>query len=285
MQGYNFSMIKIPNNANNCGVPLYQNNSQPIYCINLTLNQIPNSYNPPIFVAQPLVNQFEIKQQFPQQIRKPILPPKQCTKRLLQKPKNKSKAKKDSRKKFRKEEDEKLRELVEQKGSKKWDLIAKEMPGRTGRQCRDRFKNYLVPGFFNGQWSEEEDRLLFKKYIEFGSQWSKITQFFPNRSANSLKNRWNYFVSKHLDVTFHAQMMNSIIEERNHGIYSKNDAPDQNSNENECNEQNNDDVFCNGIINYNPTFNYYIDPPFDFYEYDNINQNDQLDFKEDILEF
>lgn len=103
------------------------------------------------------------------------------------------------RRKFSPEEDEKLRLLVEKQGPKKWDQIAKEMPGRTGRQCRDRYKNYLVPGFFNGQWSEEEDKLLLEMYLQYGSQWSKLSKFFKNRSANSLKNRWNYFVLKKLD--------------------------------------------------------------------------------------
>ena len=36
-------------------------------------------------------------------------------------------------------------------------------------------------------------------YLKYGSQWSKLSKFFKNRSANSLKNRWNYFVLKKLD--------------------------------------------------------------------------------------
>lgn len=102
------------------------------------------------------------------------------------------------KKKFTKEEDEKLKELVNKMGAKRWNSIAKHIPGRNGRQCRDRYQNYLIPGFFNGHWSLEEDELLLQKYKEFGSQWSKMTKFFRNRNANSLKNRWNYFVSKHL---------------------------------------------------------------------------------------
>lgn len=43
------------------------------------------------------------------------------------------------RKKFSPEEDEQLKKLVEKMGSKKWGNIAKFMPGRTGRQCRDRY--------------------------------------------------------------------------------------------------------------------------------------------------
>ena len=102
----------------------------------------------------------------------------------------------NSRKKFSSEEDKHLKELVEIHGAKNWDRIAELMPGRTGRQCRDRYRNYLIPGFFNGQWSQEEDDLLRAKYNEFGPQWAKMTPFFNGRSANSLKNRWNYFVCR-----------------------------------------------------------------------------------------
>lgn len=100
------------------------------------------------------------------------------------------------RRKFTQEEDTKLCQLVNQYGAKKWDQIAKMMPGRTGRQCRDRYRNYLIPGFFNGQWSQEEDELLHEKFNQMGRQWARMMQFFPGRSANSLKNRWNYFVCR-----------------------------------------------------------------------------------------
>ena len=100
------------------------------------------------------------------------------------------------RRKFTEEEDRRLRELVQKKGAKKWNVIASYMPGRTGRQCRDRYHNYLVPGFFHGEWTASEDELLRQKYNELGPQWARITDFFQRRSANSIKNRWNYFVSR-----------------------------------------------------------------------------------------
>ncbi|OHT03738.1 hypothetical protein TRFO_06576 [Tritrichomonas foetus] len=100
------------------------------------------------------------------------------------------------RKKFTSEEDETLRRLVQEYGAKKWDQIAQMMPGRTGRQCRDRYRNYLIPGFFNGQWSQDEDQLLHEKFNQMGPQWARMMQYFPGRSANSLKNRWNYFVCR-----------------------------------------------------------------------------------------
>ncbi|KAK8886692.1 hypothetical protein M9Y10_042159 [Tritrichomonas musculus] len=100
------------------------------------------------------------------------------------------------RRKFTEEEDRYLTQLVDEMGAKNWESIAQKMPNRTARQCRDRYSNYLVPGFFNGEWSAEEDENLYKKYQEIGPKWTVIHQFFKNRSPNSLKNRWNYFVSR-----------------------------------------------------------------------------------------
>lgn len=101
-----------------------------------------------------------------------------------------------TRKKFSEDEDRKLKELVNRYGTRKWDIIAQHMPDRTGRQCRDRYRNYLIPGFFNGQWTAEEDKLLLIKHKEVGHQWAKMAPYFPGRSANALKNRWNYFVCR-----------------------------------------------------------------------------------------
>lgn len=93
-------------------------------------------------------------------------------------------------------EDQKLQELVGQFGAKRWRRIAQYMPGRAARQCRDRYCNYLSPDFYNNKWTAEEDYLLYEKFQEYGTQWAKITQFFPGKNANNIKNRWNYSVSR-----------------------------------------------------------------------------------------
>ena len=36
----------------------------------------------------------------------------------------------------------------------------------------------------------EEDDLVFKLYLEFGSSWSKIAKYLPGRTENSIKNRF-----------------------------------------------------------------------------------------------
>ena len=98
--------------------------------------------------------------------------------------------------KFSPEEDEKLKSLFKKFGSN-WKIISIHMGSRTPRQCRTRYQNYLAPGYFNGEWTKEEDELLLEKFKLFGSQWKEIKKYFPARTANALKNRWNYYTSKH----------------------------------------------------------------------------------------
>lgn len=101
-----------------------------------------------------------------------------------------------SRTKFSAAEDELLRKTVQKYGAKKWNTIAQHLPGRTARQCRDRFQNYLSPDLTNGPWSHEEDLLLLEKVDEYGSCWSKINKFFVGRSPNNIKNRYNTHLAK-----------------------------------------------------------------------------------------
>lgn len=100
------------------------------------------------------------------------------------------------RHKFSPEEDITLNNLIAINGPRKWDKIALSMPGRTGRQCRDRFQNYLNPSLTNGPWTDEEDKLLEQKVNEIGPHWNKIIKFFNGRSTNNVKNRWYTYIFK-----------------------------------------------------------------------------------------
>lgn len=91
--------------------------------------------------------------------------------------------------KFTKEEDEKLYSLVEKYGENEWALISSHMENRNPRQCRERWKNCLNPKFSTNKWTKEEDNLLLEKFKEIGNHWNKITQYFPNRSMYSVRNR------------------------------------------------------------------------------------------------
>ena len=71
-----------------------------------------------------------------------------------------------------------------------WKNVAFYLPGRTARQCRDRWVNYLNPDITFRSWTERDDEILQEKFAEYGPKWSKILNHFPNRSYNDLKNRF-----------------------------------------------------------------------------------------------
>ncbi|XAR70878.1 hypothetical protein NMG60_11027913 [Bertholletia excelsa] len=98
-----------------------------------------------------------------------------------------------------KEEDEIITELVKKYGAKKWSTIAQHLPGRIGKQCRERWHNHLNPNINKEAWTQEEELTLIRAHQIYGNKWAELTKFLPGRTDNAIKNHWNSSVKKKLD--------------------------------------------------------------------------------------
>jgi hypothetical protein len=92
------------------------------------------------------------------------------------------------------EEDDQLTQAIEEFGTHSWNAIASRVPGRTGKQCRERWIGQLAPFVSKEHWRPDEDATLILAHATAGNQWTTIAEQLPGRSALNVKNRWNYLL-------------------------------------------------------------------------------------------
>ena len=117
-----------------------------------------------------------------------------------------------------KEEDEILLKLINKYG-KNWSKISKEFLKRNGKQIRDRYINVLSPNINRNKFNYEEDMQIIKLYNQFGPKWSKIKNYFNNRTTDMIKNRFYSCIKKkyHLLLIENIKDNNSNLNEKNDG--------------------------------------------------------------------
>ena len=94
------------------------------------------------------------------------------------------------------QEDQTIIDFVQTHGTRNWTKLAALLPGRIGKQCRERWRNHLDPSNNKSPWTPEEDAMLIKYHEMYGNQWVKIAGLMKGRSDNSIKNRWNSTLRK-----------------------------------------------------------------------------------------
>lgn len=109
-------------------------------------------------------------------------------------------------------EDSRLVQLVELHGAYNWTNIAVLMPGRTNKQCHNRWTNCLNPDNKKGVWSAEEDKTLLDMYKIVGKHWSKISMALSGRNPLAVKNRFFSLQS------YYRKRSHAFIEEQDESI-------------------------------------------------------------------
>lgn len=88
------------------------------------------------------------------------------------------------------QEDMVLEEAVREMGQNDWTLVAKAVTGKTNRQCRERFKNYVDPGLNRSLYTEEEDAFIVAS-ANLGHGWTKIAASLVGRTDAHVKLRFH----------------------------------------------------------------------------------------------
>ena len=103
--------------------------------------------------------------------------------------------------------------MVDKYGKKKWNIIANELKGRindsnrNGKQCRERWVNFLNPEIKKDPFSLQEDIQILEKRLSIGNKWSEIIKVMPGRTENNVKNRFNMM---------YKSIKDQFIKNRNH---------------------------------------------------------------------
>lgn len=153
------------------------------------------------------------------------------------------------RKLFTKKEDELLTSAAITFKYESWNKIAMFVPGKTPKQCRDRWVNYLQPSLNFEPWSNNEDQLLVSLVNKYGTHWTKMKKNFPNRSSNSIKNRWYWLLKNNINAVPVEKFINYGP---NNYIYNQFQMPIDN---NQISNNNNGDLNFENTSNNNISFN------------------------------
>ncbi|XP_039610531.1 myb-related protein A isoform X1 [Polypterus senegalus] len=116
--------------------------------------------------------------------------------------------------KWSREEDEKLKRLVELHGTEAWGLIAYHFPKRTDVQCQHRWQKVLNPELVKGPWTKEEDQRVIELVHKYGpKRWSVIAKHLQGRIGKQCRERWHNHLNPEVKKSSWTEEEDRIIYE------------------------------------------------------------------------
>ncbi|XP_074660485.1 transcriptional activator Myb-like [Tubulanus polymorphus] len=90
-----------------------------------------------------------------------------------------------------KEEDDRLRKVVENYGLE-WKNVCNYFPDRTEGQCQHRWYKVLNPDLIKGPWTKEEDEKVMQLVHQYGpKRWTLISKHLKGRTGKQCRERWH----------------------------------------------------------------------------------------------
>ena len=71
-----------------------------------------------------------------------------------------------------------------------WEELSKQIPGRSAKQCRERWQFRLHPDVNKAPFEPWEDALIIRERQFGGNHWAQIALKLPGRTSCAVKNRW-----------------------------------------------------------------------------------------------
>ncbi|KAL3785912.1 hypothetical protein HJC23_008107 [Cyclotella cryptica] len=95
---------------------------------------------------------------------------------------------------------------------RKWSKIAEFLPGRSGKQCRERYVNHLNPSLKRGEWTDDEEAVLIAMREHSGNKWTHISKQLPGRSDNDVKNHYYSTIKRKFDLHGKSKLVTAAIQ-------------------------------------------------------------------------
>ena len=117
---------------------------------------------------------------------------------------SKQKGKNSVRQMWSHDEDQALLDIIKGHCRQKWNIVADELKKRlsgttkTGKQCRERFRNYLDPNITRREWTKSDKIVFLVLHKQYGNHWGQITKYYIGRSDISLKNLFYSYIRRAL---------------------------------------------------------------------------------------
>ncbi|XP_040564790.1 myb-related protein A isoform X1 [Lepeophtheirus salmonis] len=106
-----------------------------------------------------------------------------------------------NRGRWTKDEDEKLKRLVEIHGER-WDVISSQLGDRADGQCQHRWQKVVNPELVKGPWTKEEDERVVELVRKYGpKRWTLIAKHLKGRIGKQCRERWHNHLNPEIKKT------------------------------------------------------------------------------------